>query len=72
MVENFMWTVGLAINPQLGKFRRAIMSMVNALITTMDDIYDVHGTLDELKLFTEVINRLVYVFFLVIRLVYVF
>ncbi|KAI9077048.1 hypothetical protein K1719_040976 [Acacia pycnantha] len=56
MVENFIWTVGLAFNPQFGIFRRE-MSKVIALITTIDDIYDVHGTLEELKLFTEVVNR---------------
>ncbi|XP_028772656.1 terpene synthase 10 [Neltuma alba] len=56
MVENFIWTLGLAFEQQLGNFRR-VMSKVNALITTIDDIYDVHGTLEELKLFTEVVNR---------------
>ncbi|XP_028771245.1 terpene synthase 10-like [Neltuma alba] len=56
MVENFIWTVGLAFEPHLGNFRRA-MSKANALITTIDDIYDVHGTLEDLTLFTEVVNR---------------
>jgi hypothetical protein len=32
--------------------------MVNAFITIIDDIYDVHGTLEELELFTKAIDRL--------------
>ncbi|XP_028771251.1 terpene synthase 10-like [Neltuma alba] len=56
IVENFFWTVGLAFQPQLGHFRR-LMAKVNALITTIDDIYDAFGKFEELQLFTEVVDR---------------
>ncbi|KAF7815109.1 terpene synthase 10-like [Senna tora] len=56
LVENFLWTVGLASEAHLGHFRR-VMTKVNALITTIDDIYDVYGTLEELQLFTYVVER---------------
>ncbi|XP_054779854.1 terpene synthase 10-like [Prosopis cineraria] len=56
LVENFFWTVGLAYEPQFGRFRR-VMTKVNALITTIDDTYDVYGELEELQLFTEVVDR---------------
>ncbi|XP_028772651.1 myrcene synthase, chloroplastic-like [Neltuma alba] len=56
MVENLMGTVGLAFQPQFGYFRR-VVSKVFAMITRIDDMYDVHGSLEELKLFTEVVNR---------------
>ncbi|XVF61830.1 hypothetical protein PTKIN_Ptkin08bG0162400 [Pterospermum kingtungense] len=56
LMENFLWTVGVAPDPQFGNGRR-ILAKVNSLITTIDDVYDVYGTLDELELFTEAVER---------------
>ncbi|XP_055816086.1 1,8-cineol synthase, chloroplastic-like isoform X2 [Solanum dulcamara] len=56
LVENFFWTIGVNFLPQYGYFRR-IATKVNALITTIDDVYDVFGTLDELQIFTDAIQR---------------
>ncbi|XP_016497346.1 terpineol synthase, chloroplastic-like isoform X1 [Nicotiana tabacum] len=56
LVENFFWTIGVNFLPQYGYFRR-ISTKVNALITTIDDVYDVFGTLDELQCFTHAIQR---------------
>ncbi|XP_061350600.1 terpene synthase 10-like [Gastrolobium bilobum] len=56
LVENFIWTVGTNFKPDFENFRRVI-TKVNALITTIDDVYDVYGTLEELELFTEAIDR---------------
>ncbi|GAV90241.1 LOW QUALITY PROTEIN: Terpene_synth domain-containing protein/Terpene_synth_C domain-containing protein, partial [Cephalotus follicularis] len=55
LMENFFWTVGVIFEPQFGYCRR--MTKVNALITTIDDVYDVYGTLDELELFTDAVER---------------
>ncbi|KAK7271342.1 hypothetical protein RJT34_27151 [Clitoria ternatea] len=55
LVENFIWTVGIDFKPDFGYFRR-VMTKINSLITTIDDIYDVYGTLDELELFTKAIH----------------
>ncbi|CAF2002673.1 1,8-cineole synthase 1, chloroplastic isoform X1 [Brassica napus] len=56
IVENYFWTVGLIYEPQFGNIRR-IMSIVNALVTTIDDIYDIYGTLEELELFTDLVDN---------------
>ncbi|XP_058751553.1 myrcene synthase, chloroplastic-like isoform X2 [Vicia villosa] len=56
IVENYVWTVGTNFKPDFYYFRK-VMTKVNALITTIDDVYDVYGTLEELELFTEAINR---------------
>ena len=36
---------------------------VNVLITMIDDIFDVYGKLDELELFTDTVERLVIMYF---------
>lgn len=56
LMENFFWTVGVGFEPEFGYFRRMI-TKINALITTIDDVYDVYGTLDELQLFTNAVER---------------
>ncbi|XP_058207567.1 terpene synthase 10-like isoform X1 [Rhododendron vialii] len=56
LMENFLWTVEVDFKPQFG-YRRRAATIVNALITTIDDVYDVYGTLDELELFTNAVER---------------
>ncbi|KAL5568212.1 hypothetical protein UlMin_024787 [Ulmus minor] len=56
LMENFLWTVGVGFEPQFGYCRR-MSTQVNALITVIDDIYDVYGTLEELELFTDAVER---------------
>ncbi|KAG7641877.1 Terpene synthase metal-binding domain [Arabidopsis suecica] len=62
IVENYFWTIGQIQEPQYGYVRQT-MTKINALLTTIDDIYDIYGTLEELQLFTVAfenwdINRL--------------
>ncbi|XP_065875355.1 terpene synthase 10-like [Euphorbia lathyris] len=56
LVENFLWAVGESYEPRFGYCRR-MCTKINALITTIDDIYDVYGTLEELELFTDAVQR---------------
>lgn len=56
MVECFFWILGVYFEPNYSLARR-ILTKVIAMTSIMDDIYDVYGTPEELKLFTEVIER---------------
>ncbi|KAE8651963.1 terpene synthase 10 [Cucumis sativus] len=56
LMENFFWTLGIGFEPESTYFRRMGTKIVS-LITMIDDVYDVYGTLDELKLFTDAIER---------------
>uniref|UniRef100_A0A1W7HBW9 Putative trans-alpha-bergamotene synthase n=1 Tax=Scoparia dulcis TaxID=107240 RepID=A0A1W7HBW9_SCODU len=56
LVECFLWALGFIPELQFG-YARKILTKIAVLITIMDDIYDVYGTLDELKLFNDTIKR---------------
>uniref|UniRef100_A0A2C9UWS1 Uncharacterized protein n=1 Tax=Manihot esculenta TaxID=3983 RepID=A0A2C9UWS1_MANES len=56
LMENFFWSIGVIFKPQFSYCRR-MLTKVGALLTTIDDIYDVYGTLDELELFTDAVQR---------------
>lgn len=56
VVVNFVWTIGYNYLPQYSLGRRTL-TQVNSLITSIDDVYDVYGTLDELEKFTNIIDR---------------
>ena len=60
LMENFLWTVGMIFEPQDGYCRR-MSTKVITFINIIDDIYDVYGTLDELELFTDAVDRLLFV-----------
>ncbi|XP_042008826.1 1,8-cineole synthase, chloroplastic-like [Salvia splendens] len=56
IVECYYWTNGVVERREHG-FERIMLAKINALITAIDDIYDVYGTLEELQLFTDAIRR---------------
>ena len=58
IVECYYWTTGVVERREHG-FERIMLTKINALVTTIFDIYDIYGTLEELELFTEAIRRLI-------------
>ncbi|KAL9275107.1 Isoprene synthase, chloroplastic-like protein [Drosera capensis] len=56
IVENFNAAVVMAPGPQDGDCRKAMAKLI-AVLCVIDDIYDVYGSLEELKLFTLATER---------------
>ncbi|RVW79396.1 (-)-germacrene D synthase [Vitis vinifera] len=56
IVEGYFWILGVYFEPQYYLARRILMK-VFGVISIVDDIYDAYGTFEELKLFTEAIER---------------
>ncbi|GAY63748.1 hypothetical protein CUMW_228130 [Citrus unshiu] len=56
LVTSFFWGMGMVFEPQFAYSRR-VLTITLALITVIDDIYDIYGTLDELELFTNAVER---------------
>ncbi|GFS29269.1 terpenoid cyclases/Protein prenyltransferases superfamily protein [Actinidia rufa] len=56
LVECYFWILGVYFEPQYWPARR-ILTKVIAMTSIIDDIYDAYGTLEELALFTDAIER---------------
>ncbi|KAF8006937.1 hypothetical protein BT93_K1051 [Corymbia citriodora subsp. variegata] len=55
-VELYFWMCGVFFEPDY-RAAREILTKAGGLLSIIDDIYDVYGTLEELELFTEAIER---------------
>nr|P0CJ43.1 RecName: Full=(E)-beta-ocimene synthase, chloroplastic; AltName: Full=(E,E)-alpha-farnesene synthase; AltName: Full=Terpenoid synthase 2; Short=AtTPS02; Flags: Precursor [Arabidopsis thaliana] len=56
ITESYFWTIGIFYEPEF-KYCRKILTKIFMLIVIMDDIYDIYGTLEELELFTNVVEK---------------
>ncbi|KAL4360004.1 hypothetical protein AHAS_Ahas08G0134000 [Arachis hypogaea] len=56
IVECFNWVLAVYFEPQYSQARKLLTKLL-ALTSIIDDTYDAYGTIDELKLFTEAIER---------------
>jgi hypothetical protein len=56
IVESCFWGLGVCFEPQFYTARKFVTKLI-AILTVVDDAYDAYGTIDELELFTEAIER---------------
>ncbi|XP_042511107.1 probable terpene synthase 9 [Macadamia integrifolia] len=56
LVENFLWAVGIIYEPRFSRCRKDLTKLIS-ILTVIDDIYDVYGSLDELELFTRAVEQ---------------
>nr|XP_016510791.1 PREDICTED: (-)-germacrene D synthase-like isoform X1 [Nicotiana tabacum] len=56
IVELYFWSLGMYFEPQY-RFSRNILTKMLCFVSVTDDIYDTYGTLDELTLLTNSIER---------------
>nr|ADP37189.1 (-)-beta-bisabolene synthase [Santalum album] len=56
LMQNFMWGCAMVFEPQYGKVRDAAVKQAS-LIAMVDDVYDVYGSLEELEIFTDIVDR---------------
>jgi hypothetical protein len=59
VVECYFWIVGVYFEPSYSR-ARIILTKVIAIVSLLDDTYDVYGTPQECELFTECIERFVF------------
>ncbi|KAL2236109.1 vetispiradiene synthase 3 [Sesamum indicum] len=56
VVECYFWTMGVYFEPQYSR-ARVMLAKTIAMISVIDDTYDSYGTVDELAIFTDAIER---------------
>ncbi|CAN1308789.1 Probable terpene synthase 3 [Linum perenne] len=56
LVESYLLAVGAMWEPKFSMVRY-LLTKITKLVSVTDDTYDVHGTIDELELFTSVVDR---------------
>ncbi|KAK8933641.1 hypothetical protein KSP39_PZI015820 [Platanthera zijinensis] len=55
-MENYLWSIGCAFEPQFWRCRKEITKL-GCLLTTIDDMYDIYGSLEELEVFTNAVDE---------------
>ncbi|ERN14976.1 hypothetical protein AMTR_s00032p00219920 [Amborella trichopoda] len=55
LVETLWCTIGLIFEPEFSMTREAL-TKINCLIASIDDVYDIYGSQDELELFTTAVQ----------------
>ena len=55
LLENYLWAVGIAHEPQFSKCRVGLTKLI-CILTVIDDVYDVYDLPEEVKLFTAAVK----------------
>ncbi|PKU85402.1 alpha-humulene synthase-like [Dendrobium catenatum] len=55
LIEGYFWVLSVYVEPHYSR-ARLMMTKVISLLSILDDIYDVYGTVEELQLLTDVIE----------------
>ncbi|KAL0312078.1 UNVERIFIED_CONTAM: Vetispiradiene synthase 1 [Sesamum radiatum] len=56
VVECYFWTLGVYFEPQYSR-ARIMLAKTIAMISVIDDTYDSYGTVEELEIFTDAVER---------------
>ncbi|KAG8387558.1 hypothetical protein BUALT_Bualt02G0033900 [Buddleja alternifolia] len=56
VAESYFWALAIHFEPQYHLARRYLTKVI-VMISIIDDIYDVYGTIDDLQLFTNAVER---------------
>ncbi|XP_059452262.1 probable terpene synthase 9 [Corylus avellana] len=56
LMENYLWAMGMIFEPQFSKCRIGLTKFV-CILSAIDDMYDIYGSLDELECFTDAVDR---------------
>ena len=57
LVEAYLWSLAMSYKPEHSLARMFVGKLI-AVVCLLDDTYDAYGTIQELELFTEAIQRL--------------
>ena len=60
--EMYLWILAVYFEPHYSQ-ARIIASKIGLLVSLLDDIYDAYGTIEELRLLTDSLNRYFFFFF---------
>ncbi|XP_048232245.1 probable terpene synthase 9 [Ricinus communis] len=56
LMENYLWSMGMIFEPHFSKCRIYLTKFI-CILSSIDDMYDIYGSLDELELFTSALKR---------------
>ena len=55
-MENYLWSMGFTPEPHFSKCRLGLTKFI-CIFSAVDDMYDIYGSPDELRRFTDAVNR---------------